>query len=143
MGEVWIEDIFRFFLLLFWLFLHLVTFAIRVGFTILIAFTIFCHLLILNIVIFVTNTTFNIGTHNKTSIKFLNTRHLIIIQLLIKFCFIEFTVLELLVERLTNIGLLLATIYATDHGITTLFSVTHVNALYLCFTLSDFVLFSY
>lgn len=143
MGEVWIEDVFRFFLLLFWLFLHLVTFAIRVGFTILITFTIFCHLLILNIVILVTNTTFNIRTHNKTSIKFLNTRHLIIIQLLIKFCFIEFTLLELLVERLTNIRLLLTTIYAADHGITTLFSVTHVYALYLCFTLSDFVLFSY
>ena len=143
MGEVWIEDVFGFFLLLFWLFLHLVTFTIWEAFTIWVAFTIFWHLLILDIVIFVTYTSFNIGTHNKTSIKFLHTRHLIITKLLIKLSFVGFTVLELLVERLPDIGLLLATIYATDHGITTLFSVTHVYALYLCFALSYFVLFSY
>lgn len=65
-GEIWIEYIFRFFLLLFRLLFHLITYSI------------FDILLVLCVIAFLTDTPFNIRSHDKAPIKLFHTWHLVI-----------------------------------------------------------------
>lgn len=118
MGEIGIGDVFGF---------------LGFGFGLLLLEFWFWFLFVV-VIALLTDTSFNPRPHNKTTIQLLNTRHLIINQLLIQPRLIQFPLLELLIKALPDIRLLLRIIIA-GHRIFAWFSFTHMDRLELGFVL--------
>lgn len=119
MGEIGVGDVFGFF---------------GFGFGLLLFGFLFWFLFVV-VVALLSNTSFNPRPHNKTTIQLLNTRHLIINQLLIQPRLIQLPLLKLLIKALPDIGLFLRIIIIARHRILAWFSLAHMDGLKLGFVL--------